>query len=99
MDITEREDMTTIKLETAKSFKFEGKSFVKTPARIGEIVRQVRKASKLTQQEAAGLCNVGPRFLSDLENGKASVQLGKVLQVLRAFGLLVMLKKKTLTDD
>jgi y4mF family transcriptional regulator len=98
-DFTERENMSTKKLETSKSLKFEGRSLVKTTARIGEIVRQVRKASKLTQKEAAGLCNVGPRFLSDLENGKASLQLAKVLQVLRAFGLLVILEKKSLAND
>lgn len=78
---------------------FDGKALAKSPARIGEIVRQLRKASQLTQQEAASLCNVGTRFLSDLENGKESVQLGKVLQVLRAFGLLVILEKKKLTHE
>ncbi len=78
---------------------FDKRVVVKEPARIGQIVRQVRKASNLTQQEAASLCGVGTRFLSDLENGKASVQLGKVMQVLRSFGLLVILKKKGLTHE
>jgi HTH-type transcriptional regulator / antitoxin HipB len=89
--------MPKIKLKPAKSFV--DRAAVKDSAQIGEIVRQLRKDSKLTQQEAAALCNVGTRFLSDLENGKASAQLGKVLQVLHAFGLLVILKKKTLTDE
>ena len=37
---------------------------------IGSMVKKKRKAYGLTQKEAAGLCNVGVRFLSELENGK-----------------------------
>lgn len=73
---------------------FSGQAEVKDPVEIGEVVRQLRKAAKLTQIEAAGMCKVGTRFLSDLENGKASLHLGKVLQVLRDFGLLVTLRKR-----
>jgi transcriptional regulator with XRE-family HTH domain len=62
------------------------------------IVQQVRKEMGLSQKEAAAMCRVGTRFLSDLENGKPSLQLGKTLHVLRCFGLVVTLKKKTLAD-
>ena len=41
------------------------------------------------QADAAGLCNVGIRFMSELENGKPTLQVGKVLHVLEAFGFLV----------
>jgi len=78
---------------------FAGKEIILTPARLGEIVRHVRRESKLKQAEAAALCGVGPRFLSDLENGKPSLQLGKVLHVLRGFGLSVVLKRKELSDE
>ncbi|HAM35169.1 MAG TPA: transcriptional regulator [Elusimicrobia bacterium] len=84
----------------AKSPKpFTGKSAVKDTARIGEIVRVVRKDSKLTQQEAAALCKVGARFLSDLENGKTTLHLGKVLHVLAGLGLTVIIKRKELSDE
>jgi len=73
---------------------FSGEGVVKDPMRIGEIVRQLRKESKLSQIEAAAMCKVGTRFLSDLENGKPTLHLGKVLQVLQNFGLLVSLKKR-----
>ncbi|MFH2203905.1 MAG: helix-turn-helix domain-containing protein [Elusimicrobiota bacterium] len=72
---------------------------VKLPAEIGAIVRQTRKSAGLSQIEAASMCKVGTRFLSDLENGKSSIHLGKTMQVLRAFGLVVQLKKKTLTNE
>lgn len=58
-----------------------------TVADIGAAVRKKRKADGLTMSDAAGLCGVGYRFMSDLENGKETVQAGKVLKVLTALGL------------
>lgn len=49
---------------------------------IGRIIKQKRKEDGLTLQEAAAICGVSYAFLSALENGKATVQLNKVLQVL-----------------
>ncbi len=72
---------------------------VKNPKEIGALIRQARKQAKLKQAEAAAMCGVGTRFLSDLENGKPTLHLGKTLQVLKAFGLVIMIKKKELTDE
>ncbi len=58
------------------------------------IVRKARKESGLRQAQAAALCGVGTRFLSDLENGKPTLHLGKVLTVLHGFGLRVIIKRK-----
>ena len=60
---------------------------ITTPANIGALVRAKRKQDRLTQAETSALCNVGTRFLSELENGKATLELGKVLQVLSCLGL------------
>ncbi len=60
---------------------------VQSPAALGQMVRQRRKADRMTQAEAAGLCGVGIRFLSELERGKATAELGKALRVLRGLGL------------
>ncbi len=54
---------------------------------ISQIVRSVRKEQGLTQDDLAGLSGTGRRFISDLEAGKSTVQLGKVLLVLAALGL------------
>lgn len=61
---------------------------------LGEIVRKHRKSMGLSQAGLAGVCNVGKRFLSDLENGKSTVEFTKVLQVLQGLGLELMLKQK-----
>jgi y4mF family transcriptional regulator len=54
---------------------------------IGHCVRAQRKAQGATQAEFAALCGVGVRFISELENGKPTMALGKVLQVLECLGL------------
>jgi len=54
---------------------------------LGVLVRNKRKQDELTQIELAELTGVGVRFLSELENGKPSVQLDKVLLVLAGLGL------------
>jgi HTH-type transcriptional regulator/antitoxin HipB len=58
---------------------------------LGKAIRKHRKSMGLTQQDAAGLCGVGERFLSELERGKQSASLGKTLQVIKRLGLRVIL--------
>lgn len=58
-----------------------------TPEEIGKLVRRQRKALGLTQADLALTSGTGMRFISDLENGKATCQLGKTLIVLKTLGL------------
>ncbi|NRQ16396.1 hypothetical protein BHMPCIPO_03656 [Ensifer sesbaniae] len=62
---------------------------VKTPSDIGTLVRSARKEQKLRQDELAGVAGVGLRFIVDLEAGKPTAQIGKVLQVLQTLGCSV----------
>lgn len=57
-----------------------------TPAEIGRIVRAARRAQGLRQDQLAGAAGVGIRFLSELERGKPTVRLAKVIAVLDALG-------------
>lgn len=59
------------------------------PAILGQAVREQRKRSGATLQEAAGLAGVGVRFLLELEHGKKTASLGKTLQVAERMGLEV----------
>ena len=54
---------------------------------LGLLIKAKRKQDGLTQQELAALAFVGVRFVSELENGKTSIELGKTLQVLEQLGL------------
>ena len=58
---------------------------------VGEIAARFRKMQALTQADIAGLGNVGVRFISDLENGKGTVQFDKVMHVLDLLGLDVVI--------
>ncbi len=61
---------------------------------LGKAIRRHRKFMGLTQQDAAGLCGVGERFLSELERGKESASLGKALQVIKRLGLRLILTEQ-----
>lgn len=58
-----------------------------TPAELGAALRQQRKSQGLTLEQLSGLSGLGMRFLSELERGKATAELGKTLQVARLLGL------------
>jgi y4mF family transcriptional regulator len=58
-----------------------------SPSDIAAAVKAARRSLKLRQAELAAAAGVGVRFLIELEAGKPTVQLGKVLAVLDALGL------------
>lgn len=64
-------------------------------AAFGRQVRRQRKQLRLRQSELAALCGVGTRFVSELENGKPSVELGRAFQVAAMLGLEVRIERKT----
>lgn len=72
--------MSTIELTSAKD--------------LGTAIRAARKTMALRQAEAALLCGVGVRYLSDLENGKETVRLGQALKVIAGLGLVLMIDRK-----
>ena len=66
-------------------------TIVHSTADIGAAARLRRKELGYTQAEVANLCATGVRFISDFENGKATIELGKALVVLAALGLDISL--------
>lgn len=64
-----------------------------TAKEIGEAIRNRRKELGLNQADVAMGCHVGTRFLSDLENGKETAEIGKVLMVLQMLGIDVTLSE------
>lgn len=54
---------------------------------LGAQLRSRRKALGLTQAQLADLAGCGPDFLYDLERGKRSIRLDKLVPVLDALGL------------
>jgi HTH-type transcriptional regulator/antitoxin HipB len=58
---------------------------------VGELVRRARKTMGVTQKDLALTSGTGLRFIIDLEKGKATCQLGKVLTVLQTLGITITL--------
>ncbi len=53
---------------------------------LGRFVKAKRAAVKLTQLQLAEKAGVGLRFIRELEQGKGTLRLDKVNQVLQLFG-------------
>ena len=62
-----------------------------TPIQIGELARKARKTMSVTQKDLALTSGTGLRFIIDLEKGKPTCQLGKVLTVLQTLGITIEL--------
>lgn len=58
---------------------------------ISKAVKERRKQLGITQAECAAMCNVGNRFFSELENGKETLHIGKVLVCLQILGININL--------
>lgn len=59
---------------------------------IGKTIRSERKAQNMTQTELANLSGVSINFISQLEQGKPSVQMDSVFMVLETLGLSLEIK-------
>ena len=58
-----------------------------TPKQIGQLVKSVRKQMGATQKDLAMTSGTGLRFIIELERGKPTSQIGKVLTVLNTLGV------------
>ena len=57
-----------------------------TPTTLSQYVKDLRKQYHLTQEDLAEKAGVGLRFVRDLEQGKTTLRMDKVNQVLSLFG-------------
>lgn len=66
---------------------------------LAEFVKGRRKKLKITQVELAERAGVGLRFLRELEQGKPTLRLDKVNQVLDMFGYEMIPEKKEINNE
>ena len=62
---------------------------------IGEMVKATRKSLAVTQRDLAMTSGTGLRFIIELEKGKPTCQLSKVLTVLNTLGITIKLTPPT----
>lgn len=67
---------------------------IQSTAELGQLARERRQQIALTQLDVAGLSNTGNRFIVELEQGKPTLQMQKVLDVLNLLGLEVVIRAK-----
>ena len=72
---------------------------IRSTDELGRVIRAERKALGLTQDDLAAACGVSLRFISELERGRASAGVGRVLHVLKMLGLRVVLESPAGADD
>ncbi|MCL2627676.1 MAG: helix-turn-helix transcriptional regulator [Oscillospiraceae bacterium] len=53
---------------------------------IGSLIKKKRKELGMTQAQLADMSGNGVRFISELENGKSTMEVGKVLDTLHVLG-------------
>jgi y4mF family transcriptional regulator len=62
---------------------------IRTTTQLGAAIRTRRKQLRITQSELAMTSGTGLRFIVDLEKGKPTCQIGKMLNVLQSLGLAI----------
>jgi hypothetical protein len=60
---------------------------IKSVADLGLLARATRRAHALRLDDVAGGANLGAVFVGDVEHGKETVQLGRVLRLLEELGI------------
>ncbi|MDG1733755.1 MAG: transcriptional regulator [Thalassotalea sp.] len=64
---------------------------IQTVKQLGAIVKQVRQSQAIVQETAGLLSGNGLTFVSQFENGKETVEIGRVFKLLEQLGIKVEL--------
>lgn len=67
---------------------------ISTAQDFGEAIRSRRKSLGYTQSELADASGVGVMFVSQLERGKGTAQIGKAIRVANVVGLNFLLEPR-----
>lgn len=62
---------------------------------VGNLIRRRRREAGYTIQQLAQLLGCSTRFLSEVERGKESASIGRVLQIAVSLGLEMRMGKKS----
>ncbi len=67
---------------------------IHTPEQLGAILRDQRRARKMSQSQAAARLNISQSWFSDLEQNPAELNLARLLVLAKTLGLEVMLRSQ-----
>ncbi len=60
---------------------------ISSPQQLGLLIRATRKSQKVRLDDVAGSAGVGHVFVREVERGKETVQLGRVMRLLAELGI------------
>ncbi len=66
-------------------------NIIPSTSELGVLIRERRRKQGVTQLQLAAVSGVGIRFISELEHGKGTCQIEKVISVLKTLGLRLIL--------
>jgi HTH-type transcriptional regulator/antitoxin HipB len=69
---------------------------VESAADLGRLLRAARKEAGMTLQQAALACNVSVRNLLEIERGKETARVGRVIDLLSQFGMTLLVARREL---
>lgn len=75
------------KIDAIESTGVVVRTLVSNPQQLGLLIRAVRRSQRLRLDDVAGSAGVGHVFARDVEYGKETVQLGRVLRLLAELGI------------
>ena len=61
---------------------------------LGALIRETRKLAGVTQRELAMVAGTGLRFVGELENGKPTCHVGKVIEVMKSLGMEITVRRR-----
>lgn len=64
-----------------------------TAASVGPAIRQYREEAGLTQEQLAEMAGLNRSYLSELEQGKETEQMRRILRILKLLGVRATLQK------
>lgn len=67
---------------------------IKDVKELGSIIRAFRKSQQLTLDKVSGITHIGMRFLSELERGKETAEIGKTINIINKLGLELIIQPR-----
>lgn len=67
---------------------------IQSVADFGTLIREERRRQGLTQTDLAEYCGVGINFVSEVERGKTTAEMGKALKLAEMLGLDILLERR-----
>ena len=72
---------------------------IENTEQLGMAIRLKRRQLRVTQKELAMTCGTGARFIIDLESGKKTCHVGKMLAVIQSLGIKLEIDVTDVEDE